>query len=108
MVWYHVGFSNVGSTLHGLVTQLIGGAQAVTVKGQDVQQHDVIHSQNHAVPHPELDLCNLWKVATGWAGKPKKETMTLRKDTSDYCLTSYSAWWRRIEKDERKFHKEVK
>ena len=66
---------NVGSTLHGLVTQLIGGAQAVTVMGQDVQQHDGLHSQNHAVPHPELDLCNLWKVATGWAGKPKKETM---------------------------------
>ena len=34
--------------------------------------------------------------------------MTLMKDTSDYCLTSYTAWWRRIEKDERQFHKEVR
>ena len=39
---------------HCMATQLIGGAQVVSVKEQDVQLCDGLHSQNHAVSHQEL------------------------------------------------------
>ena len=56
------------------------------------------------------DLTNLKSqddktIPEGW--KVKREERRKRKER-DICLTSYTAWWSRMEKDERKFNREVK
>ena len=44
-------------------------------------------------------------IPEGW--KKKREERESKKGR-DICLTSYTAWWSRMEKDERKFNREVK
>ena len=44
-------------------------------------------------------------IPEGW--KMKREERKMRKEKG-ICLTSYTAWWTRVEKDERKFIREVK
>ena len=44
-------------------------------------------------------------IPEGW--KVKREERKKKKD-KDICLTSYTAWWTRVEKDERKFLREVR
>ena len=61
---------------------------------QDVQQCDGLHSLQEAKGPDLKDENNLGKKS-------------LQKGNSDYCLTSYSAWWKRMEKVERKFEREV-
>ena len=43
-------------------------------------------------------------VQEGW--KREEEERKKRKD-KDICLTSLNAWWKRVEKEERKFYREV-
>jgi hypothetical protein len=47
-------------------------------------------------------------VATGIAEPSSKSKSQLARDCADYTLTSYAAWWRRIEKLEAKFEKEIR
>ena len=39
--------------------------------------------------------------------RSKKREERRKKNGNNICLTSYTAWWYRIEKEERKFYKEV-
>jgi hypothetical protein len=104
------GQNEVGLDTHSLAIQQGGGEQSVSGRRRDVLQRDGLHSQYHAVSGQVTDLYNWWKVATDWAEDVmiRRKTIPVRKGTTDYCLTSYTAWWRRIEKEERNFDKEVR
>ena len=72
----------------GHVTILVGGApKQINTRARDLKSQD-----DKAIPE-------------GW--KVKREERKKRKE-KDICLTSYTAWWTRVEKDERKFIREVK
>ena len=51
------------------------------------------------LPNEGRDDYNI--IQEGWKQKQKREERKKRKE-KDICLTSYNAWWTRVEKEEKK------
>ena len=80
----------------------------VTMESQDIsfsnEKTDVETKDDSTEPLPDEGRDEETVVQEGW--KRKKEERKKRKD-KDICLTSLNAWWTRVEKEERKFYREV-
>ena len=63
-----------------------------------------VDSKSRGVPNNENKTID---DKTNPEGRKEKMEERKKRQGRDICLTSYSAWWNRMEKEERKFYREV-
>jgi hypothetical protein len=92
-----------GSRLDTTLTVPVPELELDLVSKVDAEELEV-DSKSRGVPNNENKTIDDKTNPEG-----RKEKMEERKKIQgrDICLTSYSAWWNRMEKEERKFYREV-